>query len=189
MLKALNSEVAKMLDRIYQVLTFLFLLFIIFGCSSPDFNVANEDSQAIVISIEDLVKITDTLDRYYVVIMPTWCSGSEWLVKERATPLSDSLEFNNIPYFFIILGNSYASIADFVRKNNLNKPYYLIKDEWQGNGFLDRLLVNKISRCLRVERRDNGVPFGFYFDKKNQKIAYSVYDYKYISSKLEDYKP
>lgn len=170
-------------------LYFILIIFMLFGCFSPNFKVTDEDSQAIIVTIDDLVRRTDTLDNYFIAMMPIWCSGSKWLLQEKITPLSDSLEFNNIPYFFVILGEDYSSVCNFVRKNKLNRPYYLIQGEWQGNGLLDRVLINKISRRLKVERRDDGVPFVFFIDKKNKKIAYSVYNYEYIASNLEHYTP
>lgn len=166
---------------------FIFIVFAIFGCLSPSFKGANEDSQAIIVTIEDLVKRTDTLDKYLIVMMPIWCSASKWLAQEKIAPLSDSLEANNIPYFFVVLGDDYSSVSNFVRKNKLNRAYYLIQGEWQGNGFLDRVLINKISRCLKVERRGDGVPFGFFLDKKNGKITYSVFDYEHMVSNMEHY--
>ncbi|MCS7036687.1 MAG: hypothetical protein RMJ33_11455 [Saprospiraceae bacterium] len=172
----------------HQMLLFLFL-FSLFSCSSPDLGGADADPQVTVTTLDGLLKTTDSLDRYLVIMMPIWCSASKWLVEEKISSLADSLESNNIPYFFIILGGSYKSINNFAQKNGLTKPYYLISDEWQGNGLLDKFLVGKISRRLKVERKDDGVPFGFYIDKKNRKISYSPYEYKYIHSSMEDYNP
>lgn len=167
---------------------FLWLFILMFSsCSSPDVSGADKDAQVSLVTLEELLDSINRSERYVVILMPTWCSGSKWLAQEKIPPLADSLRFHRISYFFVVLSSGYEAAARFAKKNGLKEPYYLIRDEWQGNGWADRLLINKLSKRLKVSRKDNSVPFGFFVDRKNRKISHYPYDYKYLYSRMEQY--